>query len=88
MKWRSYMDSPYGTCQRSQQKWPLDDMVWDSGLLVAAHWADRNINGAFELAMAREAARDTKELQPEPKLYQPVDVRSQMEHISASAGTY
>jgi hypothetical protein len=90
MIWRGYEDYTYGVCQRCQRKCPLSLMKWDAGLLVCTVYGckDRDINGSFELRMARELSKDRRELVPDPKLYNPTDVLSQMEHVSARAGTY
>jgi hypothetical protein len=87
--WRGFCEEVYFTCQRCQVKWPISDGVWDAGLLVCSRrCADRNINGAFEVAVAQEASRDGQELQPDPKLVNPTDVSLQINHISAEAGTF
>jgi hypothetical protein len=88
MIWRSYLEVTYFTCQRSQQKWPIEDMSWDNGLLVCNHLTDRSINGSLELAWAKEAAKDRQELLPDPKLIHPLDPRMQIDTIPASSGTY
>jgi hypothetical protein len=69
---------------------PLSLMRWDAGLLVCFFngCADRDINGSFELREAREISKDRRELVPDPKTYNPTDVLSQMEHVSARAGIY
>jgi hypothetical protein len=69
---------------------PLEDCSWDNGLLVCNMYGckDRNVNGAFEMAETREVARDRQELVPDPKLINPTDPIEQLNHISASAGTY
>ena len=69
---------------------PLELMRWDAGLLVCVfnNCADRDINGSFELRVAREISKDRRELTPDPKLYNPTDVTSQLEHVSARAGVY
>jgi hypothetical protein len=85
---------PYFTCMRCNHKVPIDKMVWDAGLLVCAPTeglyckADGAINGSLELRWAREVGRDRQELQPEPKLIDPVDPALQIETIPASSGTY
>ena len=88
--WRSFCEETYTTCQRCQRKVPISDCVWDAGLLVDRMYgcADRNVNGAFEVAVSKEASRDRQELVPDPKLVHPDDVSLQIEHISASAGTF
>lgn len=85
---------PYWTCGRCQHKVPIDKMQWDNGLLVCARTeglycsADGAINGSLELRWAREVGRDRQELQPEPKLINPVDPALQMESLPASSGVY
>ena len=86
MIWRDA--GPYYTCMRSQQKWPISDMSWDNGLLVANPEKDVAINGSFEFRMAREASRDRQELVPEPKLIHPIDPFNQLSTLPASAGSY
>lgn len=88
MIWRGYMDYVYGTCQRTNRKWPLSDMSWDNGLLVCNDVKDRVVFGAIELAWAREASRDRQELVPDPKLIHPVDPLTQMNTLPASSGVY
>lgn len=88
MIWRGYCDYTYFTCQRTQQKWPIEDMSWDNGLLVCNHAKDRAINGSLEFAWAKEASKDRQELVPDPKLIQPVDPRTQIETLPASSGVY
>lgn len=86
---RNYAEVVYTTCMRCQQKYPIQDCSWDAGLLVCnMRCKDRNINGAFEVNEARECSMDRQELQPDPKLVHPTDVSLQINHISASAGTY
>lgn len=86
MIYRGYCDYTYYTCQRTQHKTPIEDMRWDNGLLVWKPYADRDINGSFELAMSKQASLDRQELNPDPKLLNPVDVLQQIEHVSARAG--
>jgi hypothetical protein len=87
--WRSYCEVTYFTCMRCQVKWPIEDMAWNAGLLVCLRRCyDRNVNGAFEMAEVREVTRDRQELVPDPKLVHPKDVLDDINHISASAGTY
>ena len=88
MIWRN--GGVYYTCQRTNHKWPVDDMSWDNGLLVRNESKDNAINGSLELAWAREAQRtpETKELQPVPKLIQPVDPKQQMNTLPATSGSY
>ena len=90
MIWRGYLDHTYWTCMRCQRKIPLSECVWDAGLLVCRFYgcADRDINGSFELRIAREIEKDRRELTPDPKTYNPTDVTAQLEHVSARAGTY
>jgi hypothetical protein len=40
------------------------------------------------MAEVREVTRDRQELVPDPKLIHPKDVLDDINHISASAGTY
>jgi len=88
MIWRSYMEATYFTCQRSQQKWPIEDMVWDNGLLVCRHLADGAINGSLEFNWAIEASKDRQELVPDPKLIHPIDPSTQLPTLPASSGVY
>lgn len=90
MIWRGYLEFTYWTCQRCQRKVPLSMCHWDAGLLVCNVYGcqDRDINGSFELREAREISKDRRELVPDPKTYNPTDVLSQMEHVSARAGVY
>jgi hypothetical protein len=88
MIWRGYMDHVYGTCARTNRKWPLSDMSWDNGLLVCNDVVDGVVLGAIENAWARETARDRQELLPDPKLIHPVDPLSQIETLPASSGVY
>jgi hypothetical protein len=85
---RGYCEHTYFTCAISQRKAPLEEAVWKGGFLVWEQYADRNVNGAFEYAMAQEASRDRQELTPDPKLIHPKDVLLDIQGISASAGTY
>lgn len=71
---------------RTNHKWPLADMSWDNGLLVC-NWAkDRAINGAAEFNWALEASKDRRELQPDPKLVNPVDPSQQIYTLPATSG--
>ena len=90
MIWRGYCQFTYTTCQLCQRKVPIEDCVWVGGFLVCKVYncADRNVNGAFEYAEAREASMDRQELTPDPKLIHPKDILLDIQHISASAGTY
>ena len=85
---RGYCEYTYTTCQISQRKAPIEECVWKGGFLVWDRYADRNVNGAFEYAMAQEASRDRQELTPDPKLIHPKDVLLDISNISASAGTF
>ena len=87
MIWRGYNDYTYYTCMRCQQKYPMEMMSWDAGLLVCIpRCKDRDVNGSFEFEMARQCSIDRKELTPDPKLVSPTDVLFQIEHVSARAG--
>lgn len=86
MIWRGYNDYVYGTCMRTNRKWPLEDMSWDNGLLVCNPVRDGAINGSFEFRTAIEAARDRRELTPDPKLINPVDPSQQLFNLPASSG--
>lgn len=89
MIWRGYCDFTYFTCQRCQQKYPIEMMEWDNGLLVCEERCqDRAVNGAAENAWAKAASQDRQELVPDPKLIHPVDPMTQVETIPASAGAY
>jgi hypothetical protein len=89
MIWRGYLEHTYFTCMRCQQKWPIEEMQWDDGLLVCTYRCkDAAINGAFEYRVAQEVSKDCQELQPDPKLINPVDPASQIETISAVAGGF
>ena len=89
MIWRSYLESTYFTCMRCQQKWPIDDMDWDNGLLVCRERCkDHAINGSLEYNWAIEAQKDRNELVPDPKLIHPVDPLSQLPTLPASSGVY
>lgn len=85
---RNYCSVTYTTCQLSQRKAPIEECVWIGGFLVWKEYADRNVNGAFEYAVAREASMDRQELVPDPKLIHPKDILLDITNISASAGTY
>jgi hypothetical protein len=73
---------------RSNRKWPLEDMSWDNGLLVANCEADHAINGSLEYNWAVEAQKDRQELTPDPKIIHPVDPRTQINTLPASSGSY
>ena len=88
MIWRGYMDYVYGTCNRTNYKWPIEDMSWDNGLLVCNWAVDGAILGSFEYNMAIEAQKDTHELQPDPKLIHPIDPRTQLNALPATSGSY
>jgi hypothetical protein len=88
MIWRGYMDFVYFTCQRTNRKWPIEDMVWDNGLLVCRDVADGAINGSLEYNWAIEASRDRQELVPDPKLIHPIDPGTQLPTLPASSGVY
>jgi hypothetical protein len=91
MIWRGYNDFTYFTCQRCERKQPLEQMEWDSGLLVCTMYCggrDKMIRGALEMAWAREASQDRRELVPDQKLLNPRDVWDQLNQISASAGSF
>lgn len=92
MKWRGYAEFTYVTCGRCQRRVPVELARWDSGRLVctseAFNCADRDIIGSKELRWAREASLDTREWQPHPKIVNPTDIRMDIEHVSANAGSY
>lgn len=78
----------YATCQRCWRKVPLSEMTWRDGLLVCYLYSDvdRNVNGAFEMAVANVTSQNRNELEPDPKLVTPTDVYGDIQRISASAG--
>jgi hypothetical protein len=88
--WRGYNEYTYVTCARCQRKVPVEQCEWDAGRLVCHTYncKDRDIIGSKELRWAEEASLDTKEWQPHPKIVNPTDVRLDIEHVSANAGTY
>jgi hypothetical protein len=88
--WRGYNDYVYTQCNRCERKVPLSDCSWSDGLLVCHFYGcyDRVIDGSFELREAREASRDRNELQPDPKLVNPIDPILQLENVPASAGVW
>lgn len=86
MIWRGHGDYIYGTCARTNRKWPLEDMSWDNGLLVCNDVKDGAINGSFEFRMAIEASRDRRELVPDSKIINPVDPSQQLFSLPASSG--
>jgi hypothetical protein len=88
--WRGYCEYVYTTCMRCNRKVPLSDCSWCDGLLVDHIYGcyDRVIDGSFELREAREASRDRNELQPDPKLINPIDPILQLENVPASAGVW
>ena len=90
MIWRSFCENTYTTCSRCERKVPIAECAWNAGLLVCRTYGcvDTAINGSLELHWAREASRDRRELVPDDKLIHPVDPGSQLEHVSAAAGTY
>lgn len=83
---RGYCDHIYITCARTNYKHPIEDSSWDNGLLVANPFVDKAINGSFEFRVAIEASKDRQELQPAPKLYNPVDPSQQLYGLPASSG--
>jgi hypothetical protein len=88
MIWRGNCDFVYITCDRTNHKWPIEDSSWDNGLLVC-NWAkDVSINGALEYNWAIEASKDRQELVPAPKLIHPVDVRTQINTLPATSGSW
>ncbi len=88
MIWRGYCDYVYSTCQRCGRKVPLSEMKWQDGKLVCYTYndVDRNVNGAFEMAIANVTSQNRHELEPEPKLVTPSDPFGDIQQISASAG--
>jgi hypothetical protein len=79
-------DYVYFTSMRTNRKWPVEDMAWDNGLLVANHEKDGAINGSFEFRMAIEAQRDRRELVPDHKIINPTDPSQQLFNLPASSG--
>lgn len=89
MIWRGFCTYTYFTCMRCQQKFPVEQMSWDNGLLVCnERCKDHAINGSFEYRMQREASQDRQELVPDPKIVQPVDPLTQIDTLPATAGVY
>lgn len=88
MIWRGDCDYTYCTCMRCGRKVPLEECEWQDGLLVCRTYddVDRNVNGAFEMAVANRAAENRHELEPDPKLVTPTDPYNDIQQISASAG--
>jgi hypothetical protein len=88
--WRSYCEVTYVTCMRCERKVPIEDCIWQAGLLICKMYdcQDRNVNGAFEMEEVRQVSQDRQELVPDPKLINPSNPQDDINHISASAGEY
>lgn len=65
----------YHVCQRCGVTRPLAEMRWQNGLLLckSSDCVDTAIVGARDINVARAVATLRPELQPDPKLTQPVD---------------
>ena len=70
----------YYTCMRCGFVRPLADMRWQNGLLLCngTDCVDTAIIGSRDLNVARAMTINRHELQPDPKLVQPIDRRNDM----------
>lgn len=90
MIFRGYCEFVYTTCGRCQRKVPISECAWDNGILVCKVYncKDVAINGSLEMRWARECSQDRQELQPDPKLVNPVDPSMQIENVPATSGGF
>lgn len=83
MLWRGWLQHVYYTCQRCGVRQPLSKMRWQNGILVCSvnQCVDTAIVGSRDIKVAREVAVDRHELQPDPKLTEPVDRRNDQNEV-------
>lgn len=75
MLWRSQRTNVYRECQRCGVRQPLSKMRWQNGILVCSvnNCVDTAIIGSRDINVARAVGINRHELEPDPKLTQPID---------------
>ncbi len=73
--WRAQRTNVYYTCQRCGFRQPLSQMRWQNGILVCqgTNCIDKAIIGKRDIDVARAVAINRHELEPDPKLTQPIE---------------
>lgn len=81
--WRSQRKHTYHVCARCGFRQPLSKMRWQDGKLVCTvtDCVDKAIVGSRDLNVARQVGINRHELEPDVKLTQPTDRRSDQNEI-------
>lgn len=81
--WRSWQQNVYFNCQRCGFRQPLSKMIWQNGLLICSvtNCIDTRIVGSRDIDVARAVSVNRHELEPDPKLTQPVDRKSDADEV-------
>lgn len=76
--YRSQRTNVYHECQRCGTRQPLANMQWQNGILICNqnNCVDTAIVGSRDLAVARAVSVWRHELEPDPKLVNPVSRRN------------
>lgn len=72
--WRGQRQYVYYTCMRCSVRQPLSHMAWQNGILVCKdnRCIDTAIVGSRDLAVERQVSIWRHELEPDPKLINPI----------------
>lgn len=75
---RNQRSAVYHICARCGTRQQLDKMVWQNGKLFCKpeNCVDTAIQGSRDLNVARQVSINRHELEPDPKLVNPVDRRN------------
>jgi hypothetical protein len=73
--WRAQRTNVYHRCQRCDTRQPFSKLKWQNGILVCTteNCVDTHIIGSRDIAVARALAVYRHELEPDPKLVNPVE---------------
>lgn len=76
--WRSQRRNVYHECQRCGTRQPLSLLNWQNGILVCStnNCHDKAIVGTRDIAVAKAVEIWRHELEPDPKLVNPVSRRN------------
>jgi len=73
--WRTQRVNVYEICQRCGVRQPLSAMRWQNGILTCTgnNCVDKAIIGSRDIAVARAVAVYRHEMEPDPKLTNPIE---------------
>jgi hypothetical protein len=81
--WRGYKQYVYHVCSVCGFRQPLSKMIWQNGILRCSvtDCIDKRIIGSRDIDVARTVAVNRHELEPDPKLTQPVDRKDDQNEV-------